>query len=264
MAKKGQFQSQAFIYILGALIFVMILLYGYNAITGLNKQQGQAKEIELKTNLENTITALSSDYGSIKTKTFSVPSRYDELCFTSTTFRDELPPAFVSKYPIIADAVETGDNAFLIGKDFDAFQVEKLNLPNMVVCVPVVDGQIKLRIEGKGNSALISAIEEVAAKVNVPAGTTSEEIVLVSSDYGAELNITAGTQITYPTGAQETITVEKVSSPPSLGDLNVLGEVYDFGPDGTTFDEPIPITLTFDPTQVSDPEELKIYYFNGT
>jgi len=46
--------------------------------------------------------------------------------------------------------------------------------------------------------------------------------------------------------------VKMEDPPPSPIDAQIVGLVYDFGPDGATFDPPITITLTYDPSQLPD------------
>lgn len=263
MPKKSQLQSETLVYALAIVIVGVVLVLGYRFITTSSSRGEQVSQIQLKNSIQNSVSTLSSDYGSVKVKTFNVPTKYNELCFTSTKNSNELPKAFVEKNPIAADAVETGKNAFLLGDDFDSFTVGDLKLPNKVTCIPAVNGKISLKIEGKGDSSLVSAVESVASVVNVPEGLVKEDIAIASSDYAAELQIPAGTNIDYPSGAEEKVVVNKVSAP-STGSLAIAGDVYDFKPDGTKFNQPVPITLPYDPDKVSEPNELKIYYYDGS
>ena len=50
--KKAQIQGQVFIYILTLIITGMILLYGYNAITGISKRAEQVELVKFKNDLK--------------------------------------------------------------------------------------------------------------------------------------------------------------------------------------------------------------------
>lgn len=177
MTKKGQIQSRIFIYAVAVILGALILLFGYNAIKTIYIKGEQAAQIKFETSLQNSIEALSSSYGSVDIKTFKLPLKYSQLCFTSVTDKKELPRIFVDLYPLIGEAVETGDNVFLIGKDFDSFKVGKLELTYNVYCTSIVNGKVKLRIEGRTNSAFISSTESIS--MGIP-----KEMIGVYDDLG--------------------------------------------------------------------------------
>ena len=50
---------------------------------------------------------------------------------------------------------------------------------------------------------------------------------------------------------------------PVPGGFSLCGNVYDFDPDGATFDEPVTITFTYDPEAVTDNSELAVWRYDS-
>ncbi|MEX2465745.1 MAG: hypothetical protein WD995_02475 [Gemmatimonadota bacterium] len=75
---------------------------------------------------------------------------------------------------------------------------------------------------------------------------------VVGDDGGSVETSDGAVKLTFPAGAvsaETEITVEPAQDAPEDPDL-VAGTTYDFGPDGTTFAEPVAIVLRFDPAQL--------------
>lgn len=94
-------------------------------------------------------------------------------------------------------------------------------------------------------------------------GVFLEEIIAPSEDELVWLTIPEGTVGLTAVGQRvpEITIVEMEEPPPAPSQGNVLGLVYEFGPEGATFDPPTTITFTYDPALVPDgvaESELKI------
>jgi hypothetical protein len=155
--KRGQIPSQIFVYILALIIVAMILLFGYKAISNMQKRGEQVVLIQFKTQLKNDVERLSSDYGSVRIGKYKLPSGFDEICFVDLK---NVNPSDIMNHPIIKDSVESGvkENIFLLGKsNFDSIYVEDLELSSYPYfsCISSKIGSVELRIEGKGNAAVI-------------------------------------------------------------------------------------------------------------
>jgi hypothetical protein len=174
MKKRGQLHSQVFIYIIAVIVCVLIVLFGYNAIQKVYTKGEQAVEIKFETSLKESIESLS--YGSVDIKTFEIPLKYSELCFTDVNNKDELPQIFLDLYPLIGEAVEEKDNVFLTGKEFNSFKVEQLELPYKVYCVPIINGKVNLRIESKLKGVSMSSVEPVSTGI-------PEDIIAIYEDF---------------------------------------------------------------------------------
>ena len=121
--------------------------------------------------------------------------------------------------------------------------------------------------------------EEVPPPPAPPPGTTdvsdivttdgifTEEAVAESFDKLCHLTITEGTKgLTKEKEPLSQITMveaEEPLAPPE--DAYIIGLVYDFGPDGATFEPPITLTITYDPSLIPEgvaEENLVIAYYN--
>jgi hypothetical protein len=91
-------------------------------------------------------------------------------------------------------------------------------------------------------------------------GVIEEEIVATSEDGDVTITIEEGTIALDKDGEPlETLTADVDTNPPDPpeGD-NIIGLVYDFGPEGATFEPPITITFNYDPDEVSEGAELVV------
>ena len=150
--------SQVFIYLMTIIVAAFILFYGYRAISVFTEKSEQVSFIQFKNDMENTVTALSLDFGSVKVKEFTVPGNIKTLCLVGNY------PSVLklnnTKYPIIENSVNSGvrKNVFLIGIGIDeSFYIENVESAENPLCTDVVSGKIKLRMEGKGDHTFISA-----------------------------------------------------------------------------------------------------------
>jgi len=155
--KRGQIPSQVLFYIVALLVISMILLFGYKAIKGMREKEEQIILIQFKTELSNDIKSLSSDYGTIRVKEYELPSEFDEICFVDL---GQVDSSEIINHPRIKDSVESGakQNLFLLKEDnFEAFYIENLELSNYPYfsCIQSKTGDVKLKIEGKGNAAVV-------------------------------------------------------------------------------------------------------------
>lgn len=83
-------------------------------------------------------------------------------------------------------------------------------------------------------------------------GVLLEEVSALSVDIQAQLDIPAGTAVLnrsgYPAHYIEIVNVGDPGSPP--GETAFVGSAYDLGPDGTTFDRPVPLTMRYKETGI--------------
>jgi len=97
-------------------------------------------------------------------------------------------------------------------------------------------------------------------------GILSEEVTLESQDGGFAVNISAGiTALDEDGNPLDELTLDspdEIPQPPA-GIKNIA--VADFGPDGATFDEPVEVTLSYDPETLpagASPSDLIIAYYD--
>jgi len=192
--KKGIIVGQLFIYVLALIVFSLIMLFGFNAIRNLMEKGEQTQFVKFKTDLENEIRSISSQYGDVRIfnarNQMRVPGTYKKVCFididTNPT-NSKLCNAQLQEYnPIICDSWKTTmqqkqqhiqgpfQNVFLIPQasspimieDKIKIDIDKENTPGYGIpdtigelCLNVVQGRIDFRLEGRGNFVLISPLQ---------------------------------------------------------------------------------------------------------
>ncbi len=160
--KRGQIQGQVFIYILTLIITAGILIYGYNAIKKLNETSNKVQLVDFKTKLKSDIETISSDYNSVKTYTYNVPSNVKEVCFYQEPSPPGIPPISVNiPNPYILDSVkDTNNNVFLVMKNgvpdpIELPRIESDTNDVALLCIPIINGRLKLKLEGKGDGVKV-------------------------------------------------------------------------------------------------------------
>jgi len=151
MVRKAQMIGQIFIFILAAVLFILILTYGYRAITDFLERSEQVTLIEFKEEFQSGIERIKRDYGSVRKLELRVPKRYTEVCIVDPTC-----PESVRKMPILYNACLTGtENIFLVPKQETPIFVPDIVVDQGYQCIPT-SGVITLRIEGLGRKAKVS------------------------------------------------------------------------------------------------------------
>ena len=161
-SKKYQISTQIFIYVIAIIMFSFILLYGYNAIRGFKERSEEITYIKFKTNLISTVKRISPDYGTLKREEFFIGGEYSKVCFVQSYKQEENRPAIITRISdnVVKDSVESRDtsNAFLF-KDNSlepSLEIGKINVSGGYLCIPVINGKVRIEFEGKGDNTLIS------------------------------------------------------------------------------------------------------------
>ena len=156
MNKKAQIMGQVFIFILAALLFILILTYGYKAIAGFGEKSEQVALIEFQSKLENSIKSMKSDYGSVRKLELQLPSKYSETCIVAD-MTDTQAANFESEHPRMYDAWLGGtQNVFLNPMSETPIDVGDISISSGYLCLDITAGMVVLRIEGLGRKTSIS------------------------------------------------------------------------------------------------------------
>ncbi len=160
--------GQIFIYVMAAIIFSLVLLYGYRAIGDFINRADQVAEIELRTDLKTSIKSTASSQD-VKQKVITVPSKFKEICFIDLDVQDHagLTPAQTAICDDTSDdynalicnfwTTGTQNNVFLIPGAEVTIDVGNIDLgSDGFLCIPTSDGKAKLRLEGAGDRTRIS------------------------------------------------------------------------------------------------------------
>lgn len=167
---KSQLMGQVFIYILAAIVFGGILLFGYKAVLHLQENASQVALVDLKQNIQEAINSVASS-PDVQKRTIYIPSAYRILCFLGDAdisakmqtclCNDDVSCIGVQDdyNPLLCDAWVSGtkQNVFLVPlADIEIF-VSNILLDDNYLCIPNVKGSVVLRLEGKGASTLVRA-----------------------------------------------------------------------------------------------------------
>ena len=159
--KKGQIQAQIFVYILAMIVMALVLLYGYKSISTMKDRAKQVDLLSFKNDVIRAVEKVSNDYGTVRAPTFNIPSDYKEVCFIDI---DNSPANIESEYPLVYEAwFDKSANVFLITDLAEEFfmvgesdsSIISIDEPNYL-CIDVINGRTKIRIEGIGGKAQIS------------------------------------------------------------------------------------------------------------
>lgn len=156
MKKKAQIQAEVFIYILAVVITGAILLFGYVAIRDFVKRGEDAEFIKLKTSMERDVSDIRGDFGTVRIKEYQIPTKYNKVCLVG-----ENPDVNSITNAVIKDSVASGvqKNVFFLPDGTDSIYVGRIDMPDTASdfqCFNVVQGIIRLRLEGRGDQTWIS------------------------------------------------------------------------------------------------------------
>jgi len=164
--KRGQILGQVFILILASIVFILILLYGYRAISNFTQRSEQVALIDFENDFKNAVKGISLDFGSVKRLDVNVPNRHKELCvFCSPDSEPDWSGCqetdkfrqFEADHPLLTESWRGGSqNVFLLPLADTPLLVDRVEVQDTAFCADVVQGKVSLRLEGKGNRALVS------------------------------------------------------------------------------------------------------------
>lgn len=146
------------------------MIFGYKIINDFINRGEEVQFLQFKNDLEASIKKIYSEYGSVREETFRLPSGFDQICFVDFTspYNQKL-----CEYDAVAcnfwksggDYSSTAENVFL--KPAAAQQIKVFMIHTTpahegedgFLCVPIVQGNLMIRLEGKGDSTLVSLPE---------------------------------------------------------------------------------------------------------
>ena len=166
MKKRGQIQSQVFIYILSIIIISMIFLFGYRSINYILHRADQVELAELKIDLAEAIDRLG--YDSSTNVDLVLPGKFTKICFADIDkYRSD--PFCNGRFQgspktdyIIDDAVTSNtSNVFLISNDVteEQFYLGKVSLYTQgCVCNSTQGGRVTINLLGRGDKVEIKFV----------------------------------------------------------------------------------------------------------
>ena len=172
MRKKSQVSGQVFVYVLSAIIFAFIMLYGYKAISSFIDKGEDVKLIQLRTDLTTSIKKISTS-SDVRKLELIIPSTFDKLCLinsypsgvdgTESSGSDLGNPSSSHYNPLIFNSWkdEVQQDAFLVPHTDFQIYIGKMQIDTSIhnkwSCFNIVNGRVELRLEGLGDGAKVSA-----------------------------------------------------------------------------------------------------------
>ncbi len=169
IGKKGMVIGQVFIFIVAAITFAVILIFGYSSISDFITSGEQVEFYQFKTDLETSVKKIYTEYGSIRVKEFSPPVKYTQICFidlnkkfSSVSFPKgdcvkELKDAYACDVWEDSTSYDSTDqNVFLKPISPVKIKVYDISMDKDYLCVDIEKGKFSLTLEGKGDRTHLS------------------------------------------------------------------------------------------------------------
>lgn len=158
--KKGQIQSQIFIYVFALLIISLILFFGVKAISKFKGDTDKVSLVSFISDLNSEIRSITSEYDSIKEVNLDLPKQFKQVCFT-----DKNTQVSEVSIPIIKNYIQdkSKSNVFILKEQNILEQELKTGEINVkgnttsphFLCVPNINGKLKFMAKGQGKYAEI-------------------------------------------------------------------------------------------------------------
>jgi len=164
MNKKGMGISQVFIFIMAAITFALIMIFGYQSITQFISSGEDVAFVQFKTSLENDVKKIYTEFGSVRVNQYSLPTEFSQICFINmdANYDEELcrkDPVACSVWKDSEGYDSVEENVFLRPVAPVKMKVYELEIDNgdkEFICFPIVNGHFELYLEGKGDHTLIA------------------------------------------------------------------------------------------------------------
>jgi len=181
--KKAIGIEQVFVFMIAALTFALIMIFGYKAISGFLESGEEVEFVQFKNNLEGDIKTIYTEYNSVRIKEFDLPAKFQQVCFVDMDYSwedhpDELQQLCATDLAaceLVEEArlglsegrCETGygcvdQNVFLKPQAAVPIKVYLISIlgddeePGGFICPPINAGSFSLVLEGKGDHTELS------------------------------------------------------------------------------------------------------------
>ncbi|MDP3990165.1 MAG: hypothetical protein Q8Q01_03085 [archaeon] len=171
--KKGMGIGQVFVFIIMALTFALITIFGYKAIAGFLEKGEEVAFVQFKNDLEIAIKQINTEFGAYRLEDFRPPRQSEKICFVNMDYGKEsggnidgvitgLTKEMPTAVGVYQDAIENQgytsaeENVFLQPEAPVKIKVHRIELfdsGNEVafLCPPIKGGVFHLGLEGRGD-----------------------------------------------------------------------------------------------------------------
>jgi len=85
--KKGMGIGQVFVFIVMAISFALIMIFGYQAIAGFILSGEEVAFVGFKNDLEISVKKIYTEFDSLRIEEFYPPGKYSEICFVNMDYK---------------------------------------------------------------------------------------------------------------------------------------------------------------------------------
>lgn len=158
--KKSQLYGQIFIYALTLILISIILVYGYTSIKNFKQKTEDISSLKFQKDLRNAIGGITNDFGSVSRKEFQLGGDITQVCFAETfqPFDRSNPISNIQLNSLVKNSIkDSGKNVFLLENTLrSSFFAGKISVDKDVLCIKPTNNRIILRLDGKGDHAVLS------------------------------------------------------------------------------------------------------------
>ena len=165
MDKKGAGVGQVFLFIIAAITFSLIMIFGYKAISGFLVSGDKVAFVQFKTDLESSIQRIYTEFGSVRIKDFNAPVKYEQICFVDldANFNEDLCEEDLLACSVWRRAKEDfrgydeeNVNVFMTPPAPVPIKVFRIGMENDFLCLDIINGRFSLLLEGRGDHTSLS------------------------------------------------------------------------------------------------------------
>jgi len=183
--KKAMGVGQVFVFIIAALSFALIMIFGYKMISGFIISGEKVEFAKFSSDLSSSVQKIYTEYGAVRVKDFRVPGSYNKICFVDMDWQatneeiDELCAQDALACSVWQDAITPNpnnnnkpggyaaidQNVFLTPTALTPIKVYKISvvkaieetadpedtIPVGFICQEIKRGFFRLLLEGKGD-----------------------------------------------------------------------------------------------------------------
>ena len=161
--RTSQLYGQIFIYALTLVLISVILVYGYTSIKNFKQKTEDIVALKFQKDLRNAIEGITNDYGSVSRKEFQLSGDIRQVCFVETfqSFDKSNPIGNLQLNSLVRNSIKDSDkNVFLLENTLkSSFFAGNISVNRDILCIKTANNRIILRLEGKGDHAVLSEWE---------------------------------------------------------------------------------------------------------
>ncbi len=180
MNKKAQGIGQVFIFIVAALVFILVMVFGYRTISDFLHKGEQVEFVQFKTSLESSIKRIYTEFGSVRITEYHPPVAFSKICFVDldTEPTDAEFQALCGEDQVACEVWKEAwrrddkkgyeavdENVFIQPVQEGGVQIKvyKIRIGDEeeqrgFLCEGIINGFFSLRLEGKGDHTEISKV----------------------------------------------------------------------------------------------------------